>query len=665
MTAAAKDDLALAAEFPAATRGQWLALVDKALKGAPFEKKLVNKTYDGLRIDPLYPRRADASPLAGRAAAAPWQIMARVDHPDPDIANRLALDDLEGGATGLVLSSPGAIGAYGYGADLSAEALGRILDGVFLDGIAIEFDIAPQAKDAPANLAALLKNRGIAPDKADIRFGFDPLGIMAAGGESAFPWKAIVPIFGQIIGEFSAQGFRGPFAAADGRPAHAAGGSEAQELAFALGNAVTYLRALEAGGIALDKARRMIFFRLAADADQFLTMAKFRAIRKLWARVEEACGLTPAPVFVSAETAWRMMAKRDTYVNMLRTTIAAFAAGLGGANAISTLPFTNALGLPDAFARRVARNTQLILEEESNLAKVSDPAAGSGGIEALTDELCRAAWTLFQDIDAAGGADEALSRGIIQNKIAETRAAREKAIAARRDQLTGTSEFPHLSENHVAVLDVARVVPAPYGAPALTFPALKAMRLSEPFEALRDASDAALKKKGSRPKIFLANLGNPADFIARSMFARNFFEAGGIEAVEFSPPPERGRSSRRSPQGEGGRVGVDASDDPSPVLRTDPPLSGEGKTDIAALVDAFKQSGAKLVCLCSSDEIYADQAAAAAQALVAAGATHIYLAGRPGKNEADMTAAGVKTFIYAGCDALRTLCTAHDILGLR
>ena len=129
---------------------------------------------------------------------------------------------------------------------------------------------------------------------------------------------------------------------------HAAGGSEAQELAFALGNAVTYLRALEASGISLDAARRMIFFRLAADADQFLTMAKFRAMRKLWARVEEACGLTPAPVFVSAETAWRMMTARDVYVNMLRTTIAAFAAGLGGANAVTVLPFTQALGLPDA-----------------------------------------------------------------------------------------------------------------------------------------------------------------------------------------------------------------------------------------------------------------------------------------------------------------------------
>jgi methylmalonyl-CoA mutase len=673
MTAAAKDDLPLAAEFPAASREQWLALVDKALKGAPFEKKLVHTTYDGLRIDPLYQRRSDAMPLAGRAAAAagpiPWQIMARVDHPDPAIANRLLLDDLEGGATGAVLVAPGSIGAYGFGADLSAAGLARILDGVFIEGIAIEFDLTTEAKDAPAHLAAILKTQGIAPDKADIRFAYDPLGIRAASGHSVATWAQIAPLLARMVGGFSTQGFRGPFIAADGRSVHAAGGSEAQELAFALGNAVTYLRALEASGIALDAARKMISFRLAADADQFLTMAKFRAIRKLWARVEEACGLKPAPVFISAETAWRMMTTRDTYVNMLRTTIAAFAAGLGGANAITVLPFTNALGLPDTFARRVARNTQLILEEESNLAKVSDPAAGSGGIEALTDELCRAAWVLFQEIEAAGGADEALSRGVIQNKVAETRAAREKAIATRKDPLTGLSEFPHLKENHVTVLDVARVVIAPSSTQPLTFPALTPMRLSEPFEALRDASDPALKKTGSRPKIFLANLGNPVDFIARSMFARNFFEAGGIEAVEFSssPLPVGERSTaQRSGEGEQHSAGHhNPSPGPSPAAPDRPLPMGEVKNNFDSLASAFKQSGAKLACLCSSDEVYADQAEAAAKALAAAGAAHIYLAGRPGKNEADIAAAGVKTFIYAGCDALRTLCIAHDILGLR
>ena len=261
------------------------------------------------------------------------------------------------------------------------------------------------------------------------------------------PWADIAPLFARMTRTLADDGFRGPFAAADARVIHNAGGSEAQELAYALSVAIAYWRALEAGGVTLDAARRMIFFRMSADADQFMTMAKFRALRKLWARVEEASGLAPQPIFIAAETAWRMMTQRDPYVNMLRVTIATFAAGLGGANAVTVLPFTAALGLPDAFARRVARNTQLVLLEESNLAKVADPAAGSGGIEELTDELCRAAWSLFQEIEKAGGAAAALESGLIQNKVAETRTAREKAIATRRDPLTGTSEFPHLSEN--------------------------------------------------------------------------------------------------------------------------------------------------------------------------------------------------------------------------
>ena len=200
------------------------------------------------------------------------------------------------------------------------------------------------------------------------RVGAHAHAVERARRRSSPTWSANLP----------AKASRGPFAVADGRvdpQCRRLGGAGA---AFALASAVAYLRALEADGMALDAARGMIYFRLAADADQFLTIAKFRALRKLWARVETACGLTPKPAFVAAETAWRMMTRRDPYVNMLRTTIAVAAAGLGGADAITVLPLTAALGLPDRFARRVARNTQLVLLEESNLAKVADPAAGSG-----------------------------------------------------------------------------------------------------------------------------------------------------------------------------------------------------------------------------------------------------------------------------------------------
>jgi methylmalonyl-CoA mutase len=621
MTDPAADALPLAAEFPAATREQWRKLIDGVLKGAPFEKKLVARTYDGLAIEPLYAGKADAQPLAGRAPGAAWTVMQRVDHPDPAAANAEALHDLANGANGLSLTFAGSVGAYGYGLAASEQAIARALDGVHLDaGIALELDLGSQTKDAGRLLAALVKRRGAAPAGTDIRFGFDPIGAAAAGGGSTLPWSELAPIFNAAIAELAGQRFRGPFATADGRLIHNAGGSEAQELAYVLAVAVAYLRALDAHGTELDAARRMIYFRLAADADQFLTIGKLRALRKLWARVEQACGLAPAPALVVAETAWRMMGRRDPYVNMLRATIAVVAAGLGGADAVTVLPFTMALGLSDRFARRIARNTQLVLLEESNLAKVADPAAGAGGIEDITAKLCGAGWALFQEIERAGGAWAALEQGLIQQRVAAVRAERANAVARRQDALTGTSDFPDLAELPVVVLDVAPVTMASHPT-AITFEALPSLRLAEPFERLRDASDRVLARTGARPKVFLANLGKPSDFAARATFARNFFEAGGIEAV-----------------------------------------TNDGFASRDEMIAAYRGSGAKLACLCASDAVYAKEAADAAESLAAAGCRHLYLAGRPGETEQRLRAAGVETFIFAGCDVLATLEAAHRVL---
>ena len=614
------DDFPLAAEFLPATQNDWRKLVEAALKGASFEKRLVSQTYDSLRIEPLYPRAASAPPVVGRPAV-PWQIIQRVDHPHAKAANRQALDDLENGATGLSLVFAGSVGAYGYGLDGTKETIAAVLDGVHLDaGIALELDLSAQHKDAGQNLAAVLKGRDVAPDKTQIRFGYDPLGAKASSGSSPLPWPQIAKLFADIIADLSGRGLTGPFAVADGRSVHAAGGSEAQELAFVISNAVEYLRLFTQTGIPLEAAHKLVWFRLAADADELLTIAKLRALRKLWARIEEASGLTPSPTFVSAETAWRMMSTRDPYVNMLRTTIAVTAAGVGGADAIGVLPFTIALGLPDAFARRVARNMQLILLEESNLYRVADPAAGAGGIETLTGDMAKAAWSLFQEIEAAGGAAVAIEQGLLQRKVAATRAERLKAIARRKDALTGVSDYPDLGEMPVKVLDIPRVSAPPMPA-SMTFEALPPMRLAEPFEALRDASDRVLAKTGKRPKVFLANLGTLSDFTARATFARNFYEAGGIEAV-----------------------------------------TNDGFKGRAEMVAAFKASGARLACLCSSDDVYAAEAAEAGKMLCSTGAI-VHLAGRPGEKEQTWRQAGVKDFIYIGCDALATLRSAHDILG--
>jgi methylmalonyl-CoA mutase len=607
------------AEFPPATREQWLSLVAGVLKGAPFEQRLVSRSYDGIAIAPLYARDPGARMVPGRDAGTPWRVVQRIDLPDPAAANAQALHDLANGATALALVFAGTLGAYGFGLR-GEDAVAHVLDGVILDaGVAIDVQAGPQSAQMAQQLTEAVARRGVAPAAASINFGFDPLGDLAAGVGDARPWQAAD--FAAAVTELAAQGYKGPFAVADGRVIHNAGGSEAQELAWVLATALAYLRALEAGGVALSDARRMLSLRLAADADQFLTTAKFRALRKLWARVEEACGLPPAPAFIAAETAWRMMTRRDPFVNMLRATVAVVAAGLGGADGIAVVPYTAAIGLPDSFARRIARNTQLILLEESNLARVADPAAGAGALESLTHDLCVAAWGLFQEIEKAGGAAAALAQGLIQDKVAAMRAEREGAVARRKDALTGTSEFPNIAEAPVDVLLPAPLVPSasPFaGAEAAPLPC---RRLAEPFEALREASDRILEQTGARPRIFLANIGRLADFTARATYAKNFFEAGGIEAV-----------------------------------------TNDGFTTNADMIAAFKASGARLACLCGSDEAYEAVAIPAAETLRASGAGHVTLAGRPGPSEATLRAAGVGTFIHVGCDVVATLTAAHDVL---
>ena len=618
--ASAPDNLQLAADFAPASYDDWRKLVDGVLKGAPFET-LVGKTYDELRIEPIYPRARGAAPIAGRAPAAPWQIMQRIDHPDAAQANEQALHDLENGASGLMLVFAGANGARGFGLEPTAEVVEKVLDGVFIDaGIALEVQVGTQSRMAAIHVAEYVKRKGLSPAACDIRFGLDPIGACAVWGSSLYAWPEIVAAVTGAIKGLAGIGFKGPFAVADGRVIHDAGGSEVQELAFVLAAGVAYMRALESAGVAPEDAQSMLYARLSADADQFLTMAKFRALRLLWARVEQACGLAPKPWFIAADTAWRMLTQRDPYVNMLRATMATFSAGLGGANAITVLPHTLALGLPDAFARRVARNTQLVLLEESNLARVTDPAAGSGGIETLTQQLCEAAWSLFQEIEKAGGVFGALEQNLIQRKVAATRAAREANIARRKEVLTGATKFPDLHEATVTVLKAKPVALAPSGEAKFKFDALSPMRLAAPFERLRDRSDQILKERGARPRVFLANLGTPADFTARARFAKSFFETGGIDAIDT-----------------------------------------EGFTDPAALAAVFRTSDAALACLCSSDKVYAGQATAAARALQAAGAKHIYLAGRAGEQEAALRAAGVNDFVFAGGDTLTVLQEAYRL----
>ncbi|MDI3388977.1 methylmalonyl-CoA mutase family protein [Streptomyces sp. B-S-A8] len=611
MTVLPDDGLSLAAEFPDATHEQWQALVSGVLRksgkefsGTAAEDALSTALEDGLSTRPLYTSH-DPAPDTGHpgfapyvrggrpqgGAAAGWDVRQRHADADPARANEAVLADLENGTTSVWLTG------------MPASGLARALDGVYLDLAPVALDAGAGYAGAAAELLRLYAERGVTGEQAAGTLGADPLGHEARTGEEldAAPAAALAARCARDYPGIRAL-------AVDALPYHEAGASAAEELGCSLATGLAYLRQLTAAGLDLRQALGQLEFRYAATADQFLTIAKLRAARRLWARIAEVCG-APADGAQRqhAVTSSVMMTRRDPWVNMLRTTVATLAAGVGGADSVTVLPFDEALGLPDAFARRIARNTSTILLEESHLGQVIDPAGGSWYVERLTDELAHAAWEFFQEIEREGGQASALRSGFVPDRLAATWAARSAKLATRREPVTGVSEFPHLAEKPV----LREPAPAPLTG------GLPRVRRDEQYEALRARSDAHLDTTGARPKVFIAALGSAAAHTARATFAANLFQAGGIEAVHDP-------------------VSVDAD----------------------TVAEAFKAGGAGVACLCSSDALYEEQAEAVAKALQAAGAQRVFLAGKPAERP------GVDAYVHAGCDAVTVLTSTLDRMGV-
>lgn len=446
------DSLFSDVDFPAADRARWLALAGKALAGQSFDDALVSRTDDGIRIEPIYERAVAAQPLPRKNPASPWLIVQRADEIDVARANAQILEDIEQGATGISLVFEGAPNAFGYGLPGTAEALGQVLDGVALNKTHIRIDVHPASRAMADWLVALMIKRRADPSRLSLSFGIDSAAIFATTGRLRMSIEALEASLPQSLAHFFAMGVPGALLEADGRVYHNAGATEAQELGIALATAVSYLRLFEQARQALIYAAPHIGFALAVDQDQFLSMAKIRALRRLWARALEACSIPPSAPTIHAETSYRMMTAKDAETNILRATIAGFAAATGGADSISILPHSLSLGLPDAFARRLARNTQIVLAQEAHVDFVADPTAGSGGIETLTDRLCEAAWGEFQAIEREGGVLRSLAGGQIQARIAAARQARAEEYRSGRRSLVGTTVFPAAAERSIRTL---------------------------------------------------------------------------------------------------------------------------------------------------------------------------------------------------------------------
>jgi methylmalonyl-CoA mutase len=680
-------------DFPPTSYDQWRRLVEADLNGAPFEKKLVTRTYEGIDVQPIYVRKdfpgeRDPNGYPGlppfvRGSRALGAVMRGADlrqehaHPDLAVTNRAILADLADGATSIQLrldaaarngwdpdeaaaaSLAGRDGVLAYGVD----DLDRALADVDLNRVAIALDSGAAFLPAASLLAALWQRRGVSLHQVRGAFNADPLAELARDGQLPVSIIAAMTMLAELAEWTSHHCPRVTAVGVDTSPYHHAGASAAQDLAFAMATAVIYLRGMTAAGIDIDTAAHQMLFRFSLGTHHFLAIAKLRAARRLWWQVVEACGGSEAAgaMRIDAQTGSRVLTKLDPYVNILRNTIGLFAAIVGGAEVITSVPLDRVTGFPDDFSRRVARNTFLILQEEGHLHRVIDPAGGSWFLETITDQLAKEAWNIFQTIEQLGGMIAALESGWVNEQIAAAHAPRANDIARRKEGITGVSEFPNLAEERVvhrppdvdalrksaanrvkvtrprskpvaikpssdsktaeAVAAAAKGATIGQLARALAFhvaPAriepLVARGFAEPFEELRDATDAWQASHGRRPRVFLANMGPVAHHTARATYSKNFFEAGGFDVV-----------------------------------------GTHGCQDAEAAAAAFAESRASIAVICSSDKLYPDVVPKVAARLKAVGARSVVLAGDPGANEATWREAGVDRFIFVKCDVLATL----------
>ncbi|MBN9074355.1 MAG: methylmalonyl-CoA mutase [Rhizobiales bacterium] len=438
-------------EFPPVGHEQWLEIAEKALGGVPVEQALTSLTDDGIEIHALMPREA-AEPIARGHAGPNWTIVQRVDDPDVARARRQVSEDVAGGATGLSLVFAGAANAFGHGLPATQAALDAVLADVPAERVHLRIDAHPHSRSTAEFLAALIAQKRGDITRLSLSFGIDPATILAGCGGLRMSIAALEASMPQSLGHFFAAGAPGILLEADGRAFHNAGATEAQELGAMVASAALYLRMFSAARQPLVYAVPHIGFSLSVDQDQFLSIAKLRAVRLLWAKLQESCGVEPCAATIHAETSYRMMTRRDPETNILRNTIAAFAAATGGADTVCVLPHTIAHGLPDGFARRVARNLQLVMARESHVGFVTDPAAGSGMVGELTGRLCAAAWEEFRRIEAEGGILRSLSGGHVQARIAEATQKRAEAFRAGERHVIGTTLFALLEERPVTVL---------------------------------------------------------------------------------------------------------------------------------------------------------------------------------------------------------------------
>ncbi len=604
-------------QFPPVPTAVWEEKIEADLKGADYEKKLVWRTPEGLKVRPYYRTEhleglLPVGILPGEAPYArgnestgnDWTIRQDFEETDPATANELARQALDKGAesVGLMVSGPG-----------SKDDLSMLLKGIRMEETPVHF---LQSTYDPAFLDHLADIAGTADAKGSLNADplgryllykkfhqgadedMDQLGELLKKAIALLPGVSVINVNGQYI--------------------HNAGGNAVQEIAFALSQGNEYLALLTARGIPVANITPRLQFTLAIGSAYFMEIAKIRAIRMLWAKiVEQYAGASPddGRTHIHAVTSNWNKSVYDPYVNMLRTTTEAMAASIGGVDSMTIGPFDSSYKKPDPFSFRMARNQQIILKNEAYFDKVADPAAGSYYIENLTDSLARAAWDLFLQTEEQGGFTQAVASNFIRKSVEVVCQKRDMDIAMRKQVFVGTNLYPNTEER---VLD--KVEPT---AKLSDLAGLRQYRGAQAFEALRMAVENHASKGLDTPRVFLFTYGNPAMRKARAGFSANFFGVAGYEIID-----------------------------------------NLGFPDVNSGVKATLDSGAHIVVLCSSDEEYEEMATAASQIKKEAPNTQVVVAGNPKDLVDKLKAAGVDDFIHMRTNVLEALMRYNEVLGV-
>ncbi|GAB4440101.1 MAG: methylmalonyl-CoA mutase family protein [Anaerolineae bacterium] len=691
-------------EFAPPDLSEWQAEAERSLKGRPLEK-LATKTYEGIPVPPMV-TQADAAGLphldslpgeapylrgaaAAGYAASPWLISQELPYSTPTEFNSALRYDMERGQTAVHLpldrasqlgqdpdeAAPGSVGAGGVSI-ATVDDLAAALEGIDLESVPLFFGATSAAVPTAALLFALVRRQGKEIAKLRGALEMDPLGTLAATGELPRSVAGAYTVMAHLLRWASANAPQLRILTVHGQPYADAGASAVQELAAVLATAVEYLREMQQRGLGVDDVAPRLRFSLSVGSDYFMEVAKLRAARLVWAKAVKAFGGSEASqkINLHARTAAWNKTITDPYVNMLRVTTEAFAGAVAGVDSLTTGPFDETVRQPDEFSRRIARNTQIILQNEAHLNKVVDPAGGAWYVEKLTDEVARRAWALFQQIEQAGGMSAALMSGTPQAQVADTAAARAKNMATRKDVLVGTNRYANLQEtplapaqtdlaalqqarsqaiaahrtgldneqstrvlallNAVLEADAAAVLDAAIEAAlagatlgelartlrhgdttVTTVSPLMPVRLAAPFEALRDFADDYAAEHGHRPQVFLANMGPVPKHKPRADFSTDFFQTGGFEA-----------------------------------------LTNTGFDTPEAAAAAALDSGAPIVVICGTDDMYPEVVPPLTQAIKTANPDiTVVLAGYPADQIEAHRAAGVDEFIHVRANVVEIL----------